>query len=123
MLNSSAAVVKLNGQRIKHTMSVIKDLIKGLASEPVNTPPNRCPYCGYEVDCAGGDGTPEPNSIDSISLCLNCQNVLLFNDDLTVRKPTDEELTALKASLHWNEVQTVIQSIKRVLHEKHLSRN
>ena len=104
-------------------MSIIKDLIKGLASEPVSTPPNCCPYCGYKVDCAGGDGTPQPNSIDSISLCLNCQNVLLFNEDLTVRKPTGEELTALKASPHWNEVQTVIQSIKGVLHEKHLSRN
>jgi len=54
--------------------------------------PHRCPYCGKENHKAtnplGSDIIPPPGSL---SLCIGCAGISIFNDDLTTRKPTEEE--------------------------------
>lgn len=50
-----------------------------------------CPQCGAPNDMAtswGGDDSPEPGDV---SLCVGCGTVLVFNDDMSSRKPTPDE--------------------------------
>ena len=67
------------------------------------TPKNKCPACGYQVDAVSEvDGNAVPEKGD-ISICLNCGAIAIFKDDLTLRKPTGEEL--LKVSLDPNVIK------------------
>jgi len=54
-------------------------------------PPHRCPRCNYRMDCttdAYGEAKPKEGDV---SICLMCGGLMVFNADLTVRKPTKEE--------------------------------
>jgi hypothetical protein len=45
------------------------------------------------VDCASGEGVvPRPGDL---TVCMYCAAINSFNDDMTVRPTTDEELAAL----------------------------
>lgn len=52
-----------------------------------------CPKCGTHVDCAthmsGKAVKPKP---DDVSLCVGCGSIMFFNDDLSIRVATAEEL-------------------------------
>jgi hypothetical protein len=55
---------------------------------------NACPHCGKTIDSAstpdrGSDYKPEPGDA---SLCFGCGEWCMFQDDLTLRKPSEEEL-------------------------------
>lgn len=56
-------------------------------------PTSTCPVCKYEMDsatCVGVEGIePQPGDV---SLCLNCGEVLQYNDILVLKTVTDEEL-------------------------------
>jgi hypothetical protein len=58
-------------------------------------PATACPYCDYASDSAAdleGQETPSP---EDFSICISCAQILIFADDLTLRKPTaDEEKSA-----------------------------
>jgi len=48
--------------------------------------PNKCPTCGRILDATTsvqGEQTPSPNDI---SICMYCAALLIFNDDMTLRK-------------------------------------
>lgn len=55
-----------------------------------------CPYCGYHGDSAtnpdGGDSEPAPGDW---AMCIACAGMLVFLDDLSMRKITDEEMAKL----------------------------
>lgn len=56
-------------------------------------PPFKCPACNYHMDAttkAYGDGDAKPKQGD-VSMCLMCGTLMVFNADLTVRKPTTDE--------------------------------
>lgn len=47
---------------------------------------------------------PQPGDL---SICSNCGEIGIFEDNFTVRHPTDEEFAQLKASPIWDLVRTV----------------
>lgn len=56
-----------------------------------------CPYCGRENTLATGintEGTPDEGAVN---LCWRCREPSLFQADLTLRKPTDEERAEIMA--------------------------
>lgn len=57
-------------------------------------PTSQCPVCHYELDCAKSPEHPllEPNSGD-ISVCLNCGEILQFNDILVLKPASNLQLT------------------------------
>ena len=67
--------------------------------------------CGYEIDAtqqAGGNAKP---SKGDYSLCLKCARVSIFNQDLTQREPTNEELVEIKRSSGWSLADNIIKKI------------
>lgn len=55
-------------------------------------PACRCPYCGTQLDAATKlDRAIMPKPGD-ISVCIKCAQVLVFADDLMLRKPKPDEI-------------------------------
>lgn len=71
-----------------------------------------CPYCGYIVDSASGNGTPEK---DCISICIKCAGLSQFNEDLTLRK-IDED--AYRVIIEDDETREEIQKYQRIISAK-----
>jgi hypothetical protein len=61
--------------------------------------PSPCPSCGQPLNAAVAPDTPEarPQPGD-LSMCLCCAAFVFFNDDMTLRAATDEELDDLAAN-------------------------
>jgi hypothetical protein len=55
--------------------------------------PQKCPACGYQIDASTSmfedDAKPGPGDL---SACLECATALIFDDDMTLRKLTTEDL-------------------------------
>lgn len=77
------------------------------------TPTALCPACGHKIDRASSmdDATP---SAGDISICIRCAAVNLFAGDLTLRRPTADELDALKRSESWPDIQRHVHALLRV---------
>jgi hypothetical protein len=43
-------------------------------------------------------------SKNDVSLCIECSGLALFNEDLTLRAPTLDELLKMKTSGDWKEI-------------------
>jgi hypothetical protein len=51
-----------------------------------------CPFCGKGIDSASPvDESDQRPSDGDLSLCIYCGEWLVFNADMTFRKPTDED--------------------------------
>lgn len=59
------------------------------------TKPSNCPSCNASIELAGNDFGRSPEKGD-ISICLDCQAILVFNEDLTIRAITQEEWDKLE---------------------------
>lgn len=74
-------------------------------------PERRCPFCDYKLDVAASvynkKNTPKPGDI---SICLSCASILIFNDDLTIRKPEPGEIE-ITPEIH--KIQQAIRSVDR----------
>lgn len=67
-----------------------------ISTEPVElTPDARCPYCNAEINRATSASGAEAPSPGDLSLCVYCQGLSVFSDDLTFRKITDEERASI----------------------------
>lgn len=57
------------------------------------TPTSQCCECGHAVDRAAGigDSTPVPGDY---SLCIRCACLNIFDENLAVLAPTDDEMFA-----------------------------
>lgn len=54
-----------------------------------------CPGCGKIQDGAlSPDGAPEPSPGDS-AICIECQGLFIYGDDMQLRDPTEAELLEL----------------------------
>lgn len=65
-------------------------------------PPCKCPCCGDELSAATSSDPRDPPEAQRprpgmVSICASCCQVLIFNDDLTQRAPTDAELADIMA--------------------------
>jgi len=56
-------------------------------------PECQCPYCEAKLDTATDLKTNVMPKPGDISVCINCAQVLVFADDLTLRKPQPGEIT------------------------------
>lgn len=82
------------------------------------TAPQSCPKCKYRLEAhtpveSDNDYTPEEGSL---SVCLNCGEILTFDADLKLRKTTQEELIELKEND--NESYQLITKASYVIKEK-----
>jgi len=61
---------------------------------------NECPYCGRQnqlhAEAGGSDIAPHEGAV---SICFQCNQPAMFNADLTLRKPTPEELDEIADDL------------------------
>ena len=59
-------------------------------------PEHPCPECGYRLDAAGTtDGQPGSPSPGDCSVCMMCNTLLVYTDDLDLRRMTEVEWWAL----------------------------
>lgn len=71
-----------------------------MRATPIKMPYCTCPSCGGRLDAAtaavspddGPAPTPEPGDL---TFCIYCAEVLLFNEDMTVRAATKADLEPL----------------------------
>ena len=58
--------------------------------------PSACPHCGKVLDCASCLDEPEakPKKGD-LSVCVGCNSILAFEDDLSLRSFSHDELNSL----------------------------
>jgi DNA-directed RNA polymerase subunit RPC12/RpoP len=76
------------------------------------TPVCRCVNCGKELDAAAGfDKSPQAGDA---SLCLYCGHFMIFDDDLKVRAPTDDELRGWAGNEELVSALNVVNAIKMV---------
>ena len=80
----------------------------------------KCPWCGYRHEVAsavGGDGPRKPDA-GSISICIACGEVAVFELDflgLRLREPTDEE----RASIEEDDTVRQVREAWRVVQARH----
>jgi hypothetical protein len=84
-------------------------------------PISTCPYCGYVADSVSPadpndhDTTP-PTPDSAVTLCFGCGGVMMFNDDLTVRAPSPEEMAMLKSDPKiWFEITASQLILRRMI--------
>jgi hypothetical protein len=67
-----------------------------------------------------GANTKNSPSPGSISICFYCGQVGLFEEDLTVRKMSDEEMEAIKVKEPqiYNIILMTVEAIRKKLKEK-----
>ena len=61
------------------------------------TQPSSCIDCGKKLDAAFAADPAHPDAPlpGSISICMYCHHLMIYGDDMTLRNPTDEEMTEL----------------------------
>lgn len=58
-------------------------------------PPTDCPECGKLLDGAAAPGSDAEPKAGDFSICFGCQFIHVFNEDLSLRAPTEEDLMDL----------------------------
>jgi len=64
------------------------------------TPVLVCPCCGYKMDRATGIGYDRPPAPGSVTVCMNCAEVLMFGADGTLRQPLLAEMLDWTSDTH-----------------------
>lgn len=59
--------------------------------KPQHTQVNHCPHCGAKVDAASQIGGEDAPRAGDVSLCVYCGEWNIFNEDMSIRKPTVDE--------------------------------
>lgn len=54
--------------------------------------PSPCPNCKKVSDMAYGPNSDDPPTPGDVSICLYCQSISVFDEDLILREPTEEEI-------------------------------
>lgn len=54
-----------------------------------------CPACGVRLDASLNTTDVGRPNVGDVSVCAYCATLLVFGDGLTLRYPTDDELTEL----------------------------
>jgi hypothetical protein len=77
--------------------------------------PSPCPLCRLVCDGAMSTGHGQGPSPGDYSVCLGCGAPLLFDDDLSLRQPTSDELQAM---LEEPEYRKALSAVAIVLSQK-----
>lgn len=81
--------------------------------KPRKTKLSHCLACGHPLNGASrvdGDNDPIPGSI---SICIRCANIAVFDDDLNLRHLTQEEKYAFENAPEIVAVQNTILKIQK----------
>lgn len=56
-----------------------------------------CPVCHHKLDAASNAGPDDdtPPGPGDFTVCINCASVLVFSDDMTLRRPEAEDMIGL----------------------------
>ena len=76
-------------------------------------PMSTCPWCGTDLDRAASVESDSRLEAGDVTVCLRCAGVLVFTNDLAVRKATGEELRECGLDPRIRKIQHVI----RTMHE------
>ena len=95
--------------------------VPGHSTADLRDQPTSCPYCGHRVRGATnptpGDPTlPGDPDVLAFSLCVKCGELGLFTPELTLRKPTPEELAGLHSTSDWPVIHRMQVHIKSLRH-------
>jgi hypothetical protein len=87
----------------------------------LRTKPNLCPYCGALLDAAGSfdeESTEVPGPGDA-SICIGCAGLLVFTEDMGVRKLLDDDFAKLPAEHRRDLIsgQVAVQSFRMLFGE------
>jgi hypothetical protein len=76
---------------------------------------NRCLECGHSLELATGLNTEHKPNPGDVSICISCSAVAIFDGDLSLRKPTDEEAANFPAEISQeiHRAQTVTRAWSR----------
>lgn len=72
-------------------------------------PASQCPYCETKLDAATDLETVVMPKPGDISICIKCAQLLIFTDDLTLRKPipADEIVITDQIRLYQQAVRAI----------------
>lgn len=94
---------------------VVINMINMINMHENRTPECRCLDCGTMIDSASAikDDVIRPKPGD-ITVCVNCGHIMAFNDDITVRMLTDDEMFEIAGRLDIIMIrQAIAQANKR----------
>lgn len=69
-----------------------------------DVPAHLCPTCGDRNNAASNMEGYTPHA-GAVSICINCGEITVFNEDLTQRIPTEEEMVDIKENGSWAQIQ------------------
>ena len=73
-------------------------------------PQSQCCACGTTLDGAAGRAAPKPGDF---SICIYCGALSVFDEDLKLREPTQEEAIAFAESECARRAQEIIFDMKK----------
>lgn len=77
------------------------------------TPECKCPYCGHKFDRAGDPTGDKMPHAEDFSICIECAGWLVFNEDLTVRAISAEEIAGMKVEER-AELERVTATVRKL---------
>jgi hypothetical protein len=90
-----------------------KNLDVILLADSTDLPKQHCPNCGQRIEAASSEhgSLPQPGDIN---VCLYCGELLTFNPDMTIRRPTPEEIAEYKKQPGlWDEITSYQRRFRR----------
>lgn len=85
----------------------------------LRTPDNNCWSCGHQFSAASDFVTNKPPSPGDVSVCIACAAPGIFRSDLTVGKPSPEEMEELLADPGYIQYATVIREMHEMRGHDH----
>jgi hypothetical protein len=78
-----------------------------------NTPEGKCLSCGHVVSAAfSADEDDNPPRGGNATICIQCGHAMIFNEDLTLREPTEEEKAEIDTDPIVREARGRLQRIR-----------
>lgn len=91
----------------------MNEFIPGFTTTDFRDRPNQCPYCAYQTAAATsvepGHHSPKPGSA---SICFQCGRIALFDENLRLRWPTNDERLELMRSEQWPTIRRISRARK-----------
>ena len=81
--------------------------------DSVRTTQCKCPICWKKLDAATATQKGTKPKAGDATVCICCGALLVFNDDLTVRLPTDEENDIMRFDERVLKLQRMIRTRRR----------
>lgn len=90
----------------------VPEYIAGHRSRDI--PEQKCPVCSCRLNATTAysdpESTPDPGDV---TVCIQCNTVLIFREGFKVEQPTNTEIVDMKASGTWDVLQKMIAQLNR----------